>query len=445
MKKISLLILMLTFLLIPTCVNANSVSYDDFALEVEKATGLNFTEILNSNNLYTQFINDFNNCTSFGLFGDFGFASTSPTVVNAENMWVVFNTNGTNTVNFTSTSAGQVAYTLSTSNGYATKYQLVVDTEKLTRTTYTQSSLFSYYLDQQINWSQTNFLSETGMTHFLDTAYSLSWNLTANCNYYDLVDGSYVRVNKLVELDSLSDSNFPWEEGNSGGNTSGDTYYNYDFGEYFQKPWIAIDNVQGLVQNTATIPFKVMSQSGDEYYPFDKLKLDLRVYKVFTDENGNKTQSLFDTYKRYNGDYVDTAGYGSVSQNGKINVYNYDLRNKFDSNFIDTYLNTSGDNFDYAFQLILYSFWEDELSSTKLFYFNENNNLNFGTIPDDYYNDWNSGGNFNFENMNFDSILNTAKNFLSSIFSVFEIFPDWLIYLLAFGVAVGIFLRILGR
>lgn len=467
MKKISSLILMLSFLLIPTCVNANGVSWEDFISEMEEATGdTNFESNIQNSSVYSSFLNHYNSCYGFSVWGDFGFTSISPTEADNTKLWFAFYKGSDSLENgqfyFTGSKDGDPSYLLSTTYG-TYLYVYDISTKELTflRTGgigHSSQNLFAYFLSQNNTFSLDRFLSESGADYFLDTSFVMAWNMSALVQYLpNASSNSSSYVTKVVDLSTIDDSNFPWEDGNNGGSSSGDTgnnggsssgdtYYNYDFNEYFQKPWITIDNVQGLVQSSATIPFKVMSQSGDEYFPFNSLKLDLRVFKVFTNENGIKTLSLADTYKRYNGDYVDTSSYTSVSQNGKINVYNYDLRSKFDSSFIDTYVNTSGDSFDYAFQLVLYDFWEDELSNTKLFYFNQNNNLNSGTIPDNYYdNNWNSGIDSNLQNMNFNSILNTAKNFLSSIFSVFEIFPDWLIYLLSLGISVGITLRVLGR
>ena len=450
MKKISLLFLMLTFLLIPTCVNANAISWDDFVNEINTSLGgsFDFEQVLADSGLESGFKNKYNTCSSFVVLGDYG-ASASPNIYEPTKLYFIFGINDLGVIQgrYKADKTELRYYTVS---AYFYTYDFVTSTLAYTNqnTNTIHLSSMIYPLSKYPAFSLDNFYSKEGAEYFADKIYvnPLGWNYEIQ---YTLTTSSWNPQGSVlwtVSTNDMDNSDYPWEDGNSGGSGSGDTYYNYDFGEYFQKPWISIDNVQGLVQNTATIPFKVMSQSGDEYYPFDKLKLDLRVYKVFTDENGKKTQSLFDTYKRYNGDYVDTNGYSSVSQNGKINVYSYDLRSKFDSNFIDTYLNTSGDNFDYAFQLILYSFWEDELSSTKLFFFNENNNLNSGTIPDDYYdNNWNGGGDFNFENMSFDSILNTAKNFLNSILSFFSVFPDWFNYLLAFGISIAVILRILGR
>lgn len=118
-----------------------------------------------------------------------------------------------------------------------------------------------------------------------------------------------------------------------------DPYYNYDFGQYFMKPYIRIENVQGLVQETSTIPFSIYSQSGDEYYPFNMLKMDLRVYKI-TESSTGKYSTLVDTYKRYNGDYVDTTNYLEVNEQGVMLKYKYNLTDKFDSNFINQYVNS---------------------------------------------------------------------------------------------------------
>lgn len=64
---------------------------------------------------------------------------------------------------------------------------------------------------------------------------------------------------------------------------------------------------------------------------------------------------------------------------------------------------------------------------------------------EDYYNPPYGNGNLNLDSYDFTSILDTTKNFLSSVFGVFVIFPDWLVYLLAFGITVAVILRILGR
>ncbi len=439
MKKISLLILMLIFLLIPTCVNANSVSYEDFALEVEKATGLNFTEILNSNNLYSTFINDFNNCTSFGLFGDFGFASTSPTVVGAENMWVVFNTDGSNTVNFTSTASGQVAYTLGTSNRYATKYQLFVDTEKLTRTTYTQSSLFSYNLDEQINWSQTNFLSETGMTYFLDTAYTLSWNLTANCNYYNLVDGSYVRVNKEVELDSLSDTDFPWEDDNSGGSTSGDISYNYDFiGPMSQPTLFKLTDLSFMGSNSGDGIFGIRILTGDtNKYPINELFLDLEVYEV----SQSYQVKLVNTYKNYFGNYLNAENFISKSVGQNDTTYTYNLIDTFNREFLSSYFESIE---TYSFTIKLYDKNYNVLSRIDLIYFGIDNNLNNFENLEDYYNPPYNNGDLNL-NTDFDDLISLFTSFMSTIMGFLSIFPLWMNSLIGLGITVAIILRIGGR
>ena len=58
MKKMSLLILILTFLLIPTCVNANGVSWEDFISQCKVATGdEDFETNISSSSVFSEFKN----------------------------------------------------------------------------------------------------------------------------------------------------------------------------------------------------------------------------------------------------------------------------------------------------------------------------------------------------------------------------------------------------
>lgn len=244
------------------------------------------------------------------------------------------------------------------------------------------------------------------------------------------------------------------EGNNQGNNSPSGTYYNYDFNEYFMKPYINIETINGLTQYTtdsATIPFSIYSQSGDEYFPFNSLKIDLIVFQINRNSGDNGLYStITNSYKRYNGNFADTTGYINSSVNGNIIKYDFDLKTKFGEDFLNQYMNDY-DGVDYGFELILYDYWGDVLSRSKSFYFYDSNKLNSTLVPNNYYDDLinNTTGYNNIDLSNtdfsFNGLIDTFKNFMSVILGFLTFLPSWLIALITLGITSAIAIRILGR